>query len=203
MPFIRAVIFDFGGVLVRTEDRTPRNRLAARLGKSYDELNSLIFDSPSSQQAALGQIGVSEHWEAVRASLGLSPEAFQTVPAEFWEGDVLDTSLVDFVRALHPRYQTALLSNAWDDLREVLDHRLKILDAFDQVIISAEVGLVKPDERIYRLAVERLGVAPDEAVFVDDFAHNVEGARAAGLHAIHFRSTDQARAELEQVLNSC
>jgi len=202
MPFIRAVIFDFGGVLVRTEDLTPRNRLAARLGMSYDELNSLIFDSLSSLQAALGQIGVSEHWEAVRASLGLSIEAFQTVQAEFWEGDVLDTSLVDFVRALHPHYQTALLSNAWDDLREVLEHRLKILDAFDQVIISAEVGLVKPDERIYCLAVERLGVAPGEAVFVDDFAHNVEGARAAGLHAIHFRSTDQARAELEQLLDS-
>lgn len=202
MPFIRAVIFDFGGVLVRTEDRTPRNRLAARLGMGYDELNNLIFDSPSSQQAALGQISVSKHWEAVRTSLGLSPEAFQTVQAEFWEGDVLDTSLVDFVRALRPRYQTALLSNAWDDLRQVLEHRLKILDAFDQVIISAEVGLVKPDERIYRLAVERLGVAPGEAVFVDDFAHNVEGARLAGLHAIHFRSTDQARAELEQLLNS-
>ncbi len=125
MPFIRAVIFDFGGVLVRTEDRTPRDRLAARLGMSYDELNSLIFDSPSSLQAALGEIGVSEHWEAVRASLGLSPEACQTVQAEFWEGDVLDTSLVDFVRALHPRYQTALLSNAWDDLREVLEHRIE------------------------------------------------------------------------------
>jgi FMN phosphatase YigB (HAD superfamily) len=50
--------------------------------------------------------------------------------------------------------------------------------------------------------VERLGVAPGEAVFVDDFAHNVEGARLAGLHAIHFRSTDQARAELEQLLDS-
>ena len=202
MPFIRAVIFDFGGVLVRTEDRTPRNRLAARLGMSYDELNNLIFDSSSSQQAALGQIGVSEHWEAVRARLGLSPEAFQTVQAEFWEGDVLDTSLVDFVRALRPHYQTALLSNAWGDLRGFLEQKLKILDAFDQVIISAEVGLVKPDERIYRLAVERLSVAPGEAVFVDDFAHNVEGARLAGLHAIHFRSTDQARAELEQLLDS-
>jgi putative hydrolase of the HAD superfamily len=202
MTFIRAVIFDFGGVLVRTEDRAPRSRLAARLGMTYEELSSLVFENPSSQQATLGQVSVREHWEAVRASLGLAPEAIQAVQEEFWAGDVLDTSLVDLLRALRPRYQTALLSNAWDDLRQVLEQRLKILDAFDQVIISAEVGLMKPDERIFRLAVERLGVAPGEAVFVDDFVHNVEGARLAGLQAIHFRSAGQARAELEQMLDS-
>jgi len=201
MPFIRAVIFDLGGVLVRTEDRTPRTRLATRLGMTYDELSSLVFDSPSSQQATLGQLGVAEHWEAVRLSLGLSPQIFQSVKEEFWAGDALDTSLVDFLRALRPRYQTALLSNAWGNLREVLERDWKILDAFDQVIISAEVGLMKPDEAIFCLALERLGVAPGEAVFVDDFAHNVEAARLAGLHAIHFRSAVQARLELEQLLN--
>jgi putative hydrolase of the HAD superfamily len=202
MTFIRAVIFDFGGVLVRTEDRSPRERLAARLGMTYEALSSLVFENPSSQQAALGQISVSQHWEAVGASLGLAPEALQAVQDEFWAGDVLDTSLVDLLRALRPRYQTALLSNAWDDLRQVLEQRLKILDAFDQVIISAEVGLIKPDERIYRLALERLGVGAGEAVFVDDFAHNIAAARLAGLQAIHFRSAEQARAELEQILDS-
>lgn len=202
MTLIRAVIFDFGGVLVRTEDRAPRNRLAARLGLTYEELSSLVFENPSSQQATLGQISVSQHWEAVGTSLGLMPEALQAVQDEFWAGDVLDTSLVDLLRALRPRYQTALLSNAWDDLRQVLEQRLKILDAFDQVIISAEEGLMKPDERIFRLALERLGVAPGEAVFVDDFAHNITAARLAGLQAIHFRSADQARAELEQMLDS-
>ena len=200
MTTIRAVIFDLGGVLVRTEDRAPRDRLAARLGMTYDELSSLIFESPSSKQASLGQIGVSQHLESVRANLGLSLEAFQAAYEEFWAGDALDTSLMDFLRSLRPRYQTALLSNAWDDLRGVLDREWNILDAFDQVIISAEVGLVKPDERIFRLALERLGVTPGEAVFVDDFTHNVEAARLAGLHAIHFRSADQVRAEVEQLL---
>jgi HAD superfamily hydrolase (TIGR01509 family) len=61
---------------------------------------------------------------------------------------------------------------------------------------------VKPDERIFRLALERLGITPGEAVFVDDFTENITGARAAGLHAIHFRSADQARAEVEQLLDS-
>jgi len=202
MPLIRAVIFDLGGVLVRTDDHTPRTKLASRLGMDYKQLSDLIFDSESARQAALGEISTDQHWEAVRANLAFSPDDFQSVMGEFWAGDFLDVSLVDFLRALRPRYQTALLSNAWDDLRGVLERELKILDAFDQVIISAEVGLVKPDERIFRLALERLGVAPWEAVFVDDFSENVDGARAAGLHAIHFRNTDQARAEVERLLDS-
>jgi epoxide hydrolase-like predicted phosphatase len=202
MPLIRAVIFDLGGVLVRTYDRIPRTDLAARLGMDYTQLSDLIFDSESARLAALGQISADRHWEAVRARLGLSPEKFAVVREEFWAGDDLDTGLVDFLRALRSRYQTALLSNAWDDLRGVLESEWKILDAFDQVIISAEVGLVKPDERIYRLAVERLGVAPEEAVFVDDYSENIDGARAAGLHAIQFRSSEQARADVERLLDS-
>jgi putative hydrolase of the HAD superfamily len=166
---------------------------------NYAELSDLVFDNKSARQATLGQITTGQHWEAVRARLGLSQETFSDVKKEFWAGDALDTSLVNFLRSLRPRYQTALLSNAWDDLRAVLERELKILDAFDQVIISAEVGLMKPDERIFHLALERLGVAPREAVFVDDYSENIDGARAIGLHAIHFRSADQARVEVEQM----
>ncbi|MCI0519409.1 MAG: HAD-IA family hydrolase, partial [Chloroflexi bacterium] len=72
----------------------------------------------------------------------------------------------------------------------------KFEDAFDFMIISAEVGLVKPDERIYRLTVDRLGMRPEECIFVDDFSRNVDAAREFGLHAIHFKTTEQAQAEL-------
>ena len=109
-------------------------------------------------------------------------------------------ALIDYIRALRPRYKTALLSNAWDDLRGVLVDEWGIADAFDELVISAEVGLAKPDARVYLLTLERLGVAPAEAVFVDDFLHNVEGAQAVGIHAIHFQDSNQARTELEALL---
>jgi epoxide hydrolase-like predicted phosphatase len=199
MP-IRAVIFDLGGVLVRTEDRQPRARLAERLGMSYDELSSVIFDSDSARQATLGQLSTDAHWEAVLQALRLTEQEFGLARQDFWGGDTLDMELVDYIRGLRPKYKTALLSNAWDNLRQVLDQHWRILDAFDQVIISAEVGLAKPDLRIYRLAVERLGVAPAEAVFVDDYADNLEGARAAGLQVVHFQERAQALAELAALL---
>lgn len=199
---LRAVIFDFGGVIVRTDDRTPRERLAARLGIAYDQLSSLVFDSESALQATLGKITTQEHWEALRNELGLSQDDHANLPLDFWGGDVLDQELVDYIRALRPDYKTSLISNAWDDLRQVLEYTWKISDVFDEIIISAEVGVAKPDPRIYQIALERLAVAPQQAVFVDDFPANIAGARAVGMHAIHFKNSLQARKELDRLLNS-
>ena len=199
---IQAVIFDFGGVLVRTEDRAPRQELADSLGMTYDEVNELIFESESARRATVGEITTQEHWETLRFELGLPAEEFQRVPKEFFGGDVLDEALIDYIRSLRPRYRTALLSNAWDDLRGVVINEWQIADAFDELIISAEVGVAKPDAGIYELTLERLNVAPSEAVFVDDFRRNIEGAQAVGMYAIHFRDSDQVRTELDERLFS-
>ncbi len=201
MP-IRAVIFDFGGVLMRTEDQSPRQELAARLGVTREQLYYHIFDSPSARQATLGEISAGQHWENVRQALGLSPEEFPAVRAAFWAGDRLDAGLVDYIRSLRPQRKTALLSNAWDDLHGYLVEPLGIADAFDELVISAEVGAAKPDERIYRLALERLDVSPQQAVFVDDYMDNITSASQQGLQAIHFCSTEQTKADLERLLNS-
>lgn len=200
--FIEAVIFDFGGVLVRTEDRKPRTDLAVRLGMTYADLSALIFDSPSAIQAMNGEITAEEHWNVVQNSLGISEEEINQVRSDFWAGDILDEDLVDFLRDLRPKYKTVLLSNAWDDLRQMIEDVWQIDDAFDQLIISAEIGLVKPDLVIYQWMLAELGLEPSQAVFVDDFQHNVQGAQAAGLHAIHFRTPDQALGELQILLES-
>ena len=76
----------------------------------------------------------------------------------------------------------------------------QIADVFDELIISAEVGVAKPDAGIYELTLERLNVAPSEAVFVDDFPRNIAGAQAVGMKAIHFRDSNQVRAELDRLL---
>ncbi len=115
---VEAVIFDFGGVLVRTEDRQPRTELAARMGMTYDELSALVFDSQSAIQAMRGEITAAEHWEVVQKSLGVTEAEIEKVQTEFWAGDVLDEDLVNLLRELRSSYTTVLLSNAWDDLRQ-------------------------------------------------------------------------------------
>jgi HAD superfamily hydrolase (TIGR01509 family) len=75
------------------------------------------------------------------------------------------------------------------------------VDAFDEIVISAEVHMVKPDPRIYLHTLQRLGVGPRQAVFIDDMPRNVEGARSQGLHAVQFRGPAQARSDLERILS--
>ncbi len=87
---IRAVIFDFGGVLLRTEDPYPRQQLAARLGLPKEKLYYQIFDSESARLATIGKVSAEAHWEAVRQALGIGETEFQEARAAFWAGDRLD-----------------------------------------------------------------------------------------------------------------
>lgn len=199
---IRAVIFDLGGVINRTLDRVPREKLAERAGLSYDALNKLVFDTDTAIQATLGKVTTDQHWNNVRTLLGLPADELSKVEKYFWGGDSIDTELVEYIRQKRLHYKTGLLSNAWDDLRHYLENEWQIADAFDEIIISSEVGVAKPDPRIYNITLERLGVAPQEAIFVDDFPDNVEGALRLGIHAIRFQNTPQAMQEVEALLNS-
>ncbi|NQU30786.1 MAG: HAD family phosphatase [Anaerolineae bacterium] len=182
---IKAVIFDLGGVLVRTEDRAPRTKLGLRFGKSYAEMDRVVFNK-SSYRASIGEITSREHWQFVMHSLDLPESEIESFYDQFFGGDVVDYEIIKTITALRPQYTTALLSNAWDDLRQLMVKKWKIESAFDQIFISAEIGIAKPDERIYKFTLEKLGIAPEEAVFVDDFFENIEGARVLVMHGIHF-----------------
>lgn len=198
---IRAVFFDLGGVIVRTEFQAPREHLAQRLGLSYEDLVKAVFESKTSRQASVGEINTETHWDAVVHSLGLPADQREAVRAEFFAGDVVDHTLVNFLRSLRPACKTGLISNAWPDLREYIVSQ-RFDDAFDQIVISAEVGVMKPAARIYQVALEQAGVSPNEAVFVDDFIENVHGAQAIGMHAIHFVEPEAALEELKTLLKN-
>jgi len=197
---IKAIIWDMGGVLLRTEDDAPRQRLAERLGKSRSELEELVFWGESGSRAQLGEITIDQHWENLRGELNLTSDGLDQFKEEFWRGDLVDEELVGYIRSLRKRYKTGLLSNAFSNLRQVIDEIWMFTDAFDEMIISAEVGLVKPDDRIYRIALERLEVGPEEAIFIDDFNNNVHAASLLNMPTIHFKNSEQARQDLEQIL---
>jgi epoxide hydrolase-like predicted phosphatase len=195
-----AVFFDLGGVIVRTEYQAPRQHLAERLGLEYDALVKLVFDSATAQRAALGEISEDEHWQTVARRVKCQASDINALRAEFYGGDIVDHELIEFIRSLRPRFKTGAISNAWSGLRQYMIKN-KFEDAFDSVTISAEVGALKPQPRIYELALKAAGVPAEAAVFVDDFEENIEGARAIGMAAVHFRDPAKAVAELEALLN--
>lgn len=192
---IAALIFDVGGVLVRTEDRSRRAELERSLGLRPGQTDEIVFNSPMGQAAQRGDIRSAALWEWVGTELRLDAAGLAHFRQEFWGGDRVNTELIALIRRLRPRYQTAIISNFMDDLRRSLGEEYPIRDAFDLVVISAEEKVMKPSPIIFQRTLERLGRRPGESVFVDDFAHNVEAALALGMHAIHYTpATDMAAA---------
>jgi putative hydrolase of the HAD superfamily len=198
---IKTVIFDLGGVLVRTENRKPRQLLAKKFDLSYQELSDLVYRTDSAELATTGKVTAEDHQQTILKDLNLPSGSFSLFEDEFWGGDRLDSHLIDFIRGLRGEFTTVLLSNAWDNLRHLLSELWEIDGLFDHIFISAELELAKPDPAIYKHVIEKLGEDPSELLFIDDFSENIEAAREAGINAIHFRNRDQALFELAEYLN--
>jgi epoxide hydrolase-like predicted phosphatase len=200
---IRAVLWDMGGVLLRNMIPEPRIRLAELYGMSEAQLEELVFRNPVSKKATIGEVGVEELWEYVREALQLDPQKLAEFEVTFWSSDRVDEELIDFIQSLRQNYKIGLLSNAFIDARPSLSKRFPgLLNVFDEVVFSYEVKIAKPDPRIYSLMLDKLGLEPENAIFVDDFRENVEAAHALGIHAIQFRNSRQARQAVLEVLSS-
>ncbi len=192
---IKAIIFDVGGVLLRTANHSYRRQWESELGLEPGEAEEIVFNSEMGQKAQRGEISDEELWRWIgkRLELGQQLGAFRQ---DFWAGDVLDEDLVALIRSLRPHYQTAVISNATDALHDTLAGQLGIADAFDVIIGSAYEGIMKPSSVIYERALAALDRRPQESVFIDDFQHNVAAAQSLGMSAVHFRPGIDLAAEL-------
>lgn len=185
---IKGLIFDYGGVLWDM-----RWDVSAALAKEHGLEDRALVET---------MYGTSPHWRDIEIGLGdrdawlreahdsLEKLAGKPLPPihQHWrdqQGWIKEN--LDLIRRLRPLYRTAVLSNADNTLRARFLAHEGLLDLFDEFICSADVGLAKPDPRIYALASERLGLSPAECVFVDDLERNLAPAREAGMATVHFR----------------
>ncbi len=198
---VRAVVFDVGGVLLRTDDHGPRRRLAESMGLTEAQLHDAVFESPLARSATLGTVREEALWADVARRFNLDVTQMAAFQAGFWGGDVFDTDFMAWIGALRPRVSTGLLSNAWSGARDTFINRFACYRYVDSVVISAEEGVAKPDPEIYRICLRRMGVTAEETVFVDDFARNIEAANRLGMRGILFSSRAQAMAEIESALH--
>jgi len=197
---IKTVIFDMGGVILRTTDPAPREQMAQRFGCSRAELEDFVFSSPTSVQSEIGQLDDMEHWTVVLEHFhqtGITPlEAYY----EFFSGDQIDQDLLNFARSLKKERTIGLLSNAWVNARQRLGALYDFIDAFDVALFSSEVGVRKPEKAIFDLMLEKLDAEPQEAIFIDDFYVNIQGAEAAGLSALLYKNNDDIICRLRRLL---
>jgi len=198
---IRAVFFDYGGVIQRTEFQAPRQHLGERYHMDYEDIDKLVFASNSARQASLGEITEDEHWLEVLKRLKVPATELQVVEAEFFGGDVIDRNLLDLIRSLKGKFHTGLISNAWSGMRAFLEKE-RLIELFDTVVISAEVGVMKPDAEIYQMALKQAGVEADEAVFVDDVQTNIDACQQIGMNGILFKDPQDGITSLKKSLGA-
>ena len=197
---LKAIIFDVGGVLIRTQSRAGREKWATRLGMDSWELENFIFSGPSGRQAQLGQKTFDAHWQWLAKHFGLDKFGLTEMRQDFFAGDVMNEPLVEQVKQLRQAgYSTGILSNFADDARPRWTDVFPFINYFDEIIISSEVGLMKPDPKIYHLALESAGVKPEEALFIDDFIENIEGAQQVGMQTIHFIDPEVVQQQLAEI----
>jgi len=196
---IEAIIFDFGGVMVPFSQMDSLKEQESRLGLQPGSLAEILWRSADWRLAEVGAITDEEYWRRTGPRLGLHmTEAIRDFQQDLFRDAKTDRRMADLVRRLRSRYRTALLSNASDVLPRLLRERYGLGGLFDVEVFSALVGLAKPDPAIYRLALERLGTAPEATVFVDDYEPNVEAAAELGIQAIHFVGYEALIAELQK-----
>jgi putative hydrolase of the HAD superfamily len=196
---IQAIIFDFGGVMVDFSRPGRFRDVEARLGLAPGDLSDILWRSPDWRLAEVGTIGDEEYWRRITLRLGLpTPEALHGLQQELFSDVQADPRMVDLVRRLRGWYRLGLLSNASDAAPQLLHQRYGLDGLFDVEVISALVGLAKPDPAIYRLALQRLEAAAEATIFIDDYQPNVAAAAALGIHGIHFAGYEALAAALQQ-----
>jgi putative hydrolase of the HAD superfamily len=193
-----AVLFDFGGVLT-TSVWDSFAAFCRSEGLEPDAVKELFRTDPEAladlRALETGKSSEAEFEAAFGRRLGLeNPDGLID---SMFAGMKPDEAMVSAVKAIRAGgLLTGLITNSWST--EHYDRKL-LADLFDDVVISAEVRLHKPQPEIYRLAAERLEVEPERCLFVDDLRENCEGAEAVGMTAIRFRDSQQTIARLAEL----
>jgi HAD superfamily hydrolase (TIGR01509 family) len=172
---IEAVIFDIGGVLEITPPTGWQERWAGTLGLSPPRLEEHL--APIFRAGATGGMSLPEVEQSIAGALGLKTAALSQFMGDLWTEylGTLNEPLASYFERLRPRYRTGILSNSFVGAREREQERYGFADICDGLVYSHEEGLLKPDPRFYLIACDRLGVLPENAVFLDDVEVCVEG----------------------------
>jgi putative hydrolase of the HAD superfamily len=197
---IRAVVFDIGGVL----------EITPRIGVTEKWEQELLLEAGGMSKrlgdvwraGSIGLISEAAVHQRIGEILGIDETLVNAFMDDIWTEYLgeLNVELMTYFSSLRPRYQTAIISNSFVGAREREQALYRFHELTDLIIYSHEVGMSKPDPRIFLLACERLGIQPNEMLFLDDAEPFVVAAHELGIHAILFKNNVQAIADIEVCL---
>lgn len=197
MSNFEAIIFDYGGVI------------ANKVFTIYDVFKALNIEFPKNQNSELEEILISyekgipneEFKQSLKEKLNLElPENFfETWKKIHNEKTGKDCAVLEIIKKLKSKnYKLAMLSNV-NKIYGEENYKNGTYDIFDVLILSYEVGMIKPEPDIYKLTLEKLGLPGDRCIFIDDRIENLEPAKRLGIHTIHFKDAKALEDELKKL----
>jgi len=197
MTKIKAIVFDWGGVLSENIFKDLMKYMAGRLSVPANKLEEVFNEHY--HDLLTGHMKECEAWEHVCSRLGVNPPDCPSLMTEAFRHvyEPKNETLL-LVKELKERgYITGLLSDAEIPAVKFFYEQEYIL--FDAVVFSSMVKHEKPEREVYELLLKELGTKAEETVFFDDFIENVEGARAAGLHSFRYESVEETKRILREL----
>ncbi len=182
-----AYLFDMGNVLVAFDHWRFCRRLAKETNRQTpDEIYTLVFQKGLNTRFELGQLKGKNFYQEMKKELGfsLSIERVRELWCDiFWE----NTGMAELLQALHTRARLILISNTNSWHMDYIKEQFNILSHFHTLILSYEIGICKPDERIFKAALSAAKTSPNNCLFFDDSEFNVQAARKLGIPSVLFR----------------
>ena len=199
---IKAIVFDIGGVLEITPNLGTDSKWEQKLNLEKNAINDRMHDVW--EGGSIGTITIQQVHAEVGKRMGWDGAQVNAYMDDVWREylGTLNVELAEYFRNLRPKYKTAIISNSFVGAREKEAEHYQFDTICDFIVYSHEVGLRKPDARIFELACERLELQPNEVIFVDDHADVYASAVEMGMHCFEFKDNAQIIAAIEACIRA-
>jgi glucose-1-phosphatase len=193
---IEVIYFDLGKVIVDFDHSRAAQELLKVTPLSLEEAMAVLSDGELVSEYETGRLSSEEHYRKVcrRLQIEVSMEKFR----ELWGSMFLPEPLLSevFLQALKKQYRLMLLSNTNEIHFDFVIQHYPILRVIEERLLSYQAGCMKPEARIFELAIKKAGVPPENIFFTDDRLENIEAARQAGIQALLFQSEAQLKQDM-------
>jgi putative hydrolase of the HAD superfamily len=195
---IRAMILDYGGVISQPQNAENVNNILQSLKQDHNDFME-VYRGRRAQYDS-GQISGEKYWVNILRHYGLEPNGFDI--ARLIQEDVrswtqINEAMIQFITESRGKiHKLAVISNMTSDSLAFIKKHHRWPELFDELILSCEIGINKPDRQIYETCLRKLNVYPNECLFVDDSLENVKGAIDVGMYAIQFKTFSEFQSEL-------
>jgi putative hydrolase of the HAD superfamily len=196
---INVVLFDLGNVILPVDGHRMAQKLTKHSPFSPDEILSHFGKKEMLDEFETGRLSNEDFFNHIKERCsfnGLDYHGFLPMFNDIFEED---PSVIALIEELKSHVKLGMISNTNAIHATHLVARYQLFSHFHKVWFSNDVGLRKPDAKIYQIALDHFRVKPEETVFIDDLLPNIEGARKLGIHGIHYRSYEHLVDELNKL----